>query len=345
MNSRERVNAAMRHEQPDRVPVWCLLSLEHIVTFGTEDGAIPDTIEELVTAECNLAKRYRFDGTIIYAPGQSRGARIDAWVKESIDDVPGGDSSHVLEQADPESWEREEPRYQADDFYSSHLTREIMGEDHHVGGWAADGFSLALQWFPRLEDALIATAKDPARFQALVDYFDAQSVAWAQAQIQLGRLESIQISSPYAGSSFISPKMYRRFVLPSVGKLAQAIGSVGGFSYLHTCGFISDRLELFVETGVDGIECMDPPPLGDVTLAEAKKRVGSRLFLKGNIDSVNVLLRGDDETVDETVRQTIQAGMPCGGYILSTACSVAPRVPPERVQRLWELVEQCGRYG
>jgi uroporphyrinogen-III decarboxylase len=89
---------------------------------------------------------------------------------------------------------------------------------------------------------------------------------------------------------------------------------------------------------------MDPPPLGDVTLADAKERVGGELFLKGNIDSVNVLLRGDDETVDRTIRATIETGKPGGGYILSTACSVAPAVPPERVARLWEQVQELGTY-
>jgi uroporphyrinogen-III decarboxylase len=344
MNSRERVNSAMQGERPDRVPVWCLLSLEHIIRFGTRDGAIPGTIEELVEAECRLAKRYRFDGTVIYQPGQRRGTKIDAWIEEALSTVPHGDPSHVFERAHPESWPRPRSQYETDGFYSSHLAREMLGTDHHLGGWVADGFSLALQWFPHLEAALIATVQDPVRFKALVDYFDEYSAAWGAAQVELGGLESIQISSPYAGSSFISPAMYRRFVLPSVGRAAEAIGSAGGFSYLHTCGFISDRLEVFLETGVDGLECMDPPPLGDVTLADAKRRVGSQLFLKGNIDSVNVLLQGDDETVDRTIRATIEAGMPGGGYILSTACSVAPAVPPERVGRLWELVEQEGWY-
>jgi len=69
-----------------------------------------------------------------------------------------------------------------------------------------------------------------------------------------------------------------------------------------------------------------------------------RLFLKGNIDSVNVLLQGDDETVDKTIRETIQAGKPGGGYILSSACSVAPEVHPERVSRLWKFADQIGSY-
>jgi len=126
--------------------------------------------------------------------------------------------------------------------------------------------------------------------------------------------------------------------------MAAAIKSEKAFSYLHTCGFISDRLEWMAESGVDGIECLDPFPLGDVDLKEAKKRVGSKFFLKGNIDSVNVLLRGSDEKIDQTIIKCLEDGMPGGGYILSTACSVAPAVPPGRIQRLVELAERYGRY-
>ena len=40
--------------------------------------------------------------------------------------------------------------------------------------------------------------------------------------------------------------------------MAQTIRAVKGVSYLHTCGFIADRIDIFVETVVDGIEFMDP---------------------------------------------------------------------------------------
>ena len=40
----------------------------------------------------------------------------------------------------------------------------------------------------------------------------------------------------------------------------------------------------------------------------------------------------------------IQTGMPGGGYILSTACSVAPRVEPWKLELLTPLAEEIGRY-
>jgi len=334
----------MKCETPDRVPVWCLLSLEHIVNHGTKNRNIPDTIEELVEAECKLVSDYRFDGTLIYFPGLRKGSRVFELINKSIHSLPEGDPDHDFEQADPENWMQTLPDYSRDDFYSSHLTREILGEDVHIGGWVPDGFSRAIQWFPSFDEAMMASVLDPEKFKALVNYFDQESIASAVAQIELGKLESLQISSPYAGSSLISLNSYKHLVLNSVRVLARAIRSVKGKSYLHTCGFIADRIDIFIETEVDGIECMDPPPLGDMLLSEAKKRVGDKLFLKGNLDSVNVLLRGDDEQVDDVIRDTIQTGMSGGGYILSTACSVAPKVRPDRVRRLWELAEEIGWY-
>ena len=40
----------------------------------------------------------------------------------------------------------------------------------------------------------------------------------------------------------------------------------------------------------------------------------------------------------------ILTGMPGGGYILSTACSVAPRVEPWKLELLTPLAERIGRY-
>jgi len=93
---------------------------------------------------------------------------------------------------------------------------------------------------------------------------------------------------------------------------------------------------------VSGIECLDPPPLGNVELSEAKRVMRGKAFIKGNIDSVHVLLRGTREDVVRDVRERLRVGREGGGFILSTACSVAPGVLPERLVMLRELAEQWG---
>ncbi|MBT4484372.1 MAG: hypothetical protein HOC71_11930, partial [Candidatus Latescibacteria bacterium] len=79
-------------------------------------------------------------------------------------------------------------------------------------------------------------------------------------------------------------------------------------------------------------------------LNEAKAFLGNRIFIKGNIDSVNTLLMKNQDEAMEEVRQTLEWGKPGGAYILSTACSVAPHVKPESLEALVDIVENHGRY-
>lgn len=156
--------------------------------------------------------------------------------------------------------------------------------------------------------------------------------------------DAILISSAFAGAGFISRDMYREFVRPYERQVADAVHAFQRPVYTHTCGAIGDRLDLMAETAIDGIDTLDPPPLGTVDLARAKAEFGSRLFFKGNLDAVNEMLRADDCTFREAVRERLRSGMPGSGYILSSACSVSPHVRPERLQMMVELAEEFGRY-
>jgi uroporphyrinogen-III decarboxylase len=138
--------------------------------------------------------------------------------------------------------------------------------------------------------------------------------------------------------------MYREFVVPYEGQVAEAIKSAGGIVYTHTCGHLGDRLEAMLETGTMGIDTLDPPPLGNTTLEEAKSLIGDKVFLKGNMNGVEILAFKTEEEVIAHATKRIQVGMPGGGYILSTACSVPPKVEPWKLELLAPLVEEIGRY-
>ena len=154
--------------------------------------------------------------------------------------------------------------------------------------------------------------------------------------------DAVLISSAFAGGGFIGRDMYDQFVLPYEQQVVAAIHQFELPAYVHTCGAIGDRLDLMEQTNIDGIDTLDPPPLGTVDLADAKAQFGARLFFKGNLDAVNEMLYADDQAFEQAVRQRLAIGKVGSGYILSSACSVAPHVKPERLQRMVDLAEQYG---
>ncbi len=193
------------------------------------------------------------------------------------------------------------------------------------------------------EQAMMALVDAPDLCHRLLSVF-AQHVT---AQVKCyGPYEpdAILISSAFAGGGFISRDMHGEFVVPYEKQVASAIAAFDVPSYTHICGAIGDRLDLIAQTGVNGIDTLDPPPLGTVDLAQAKAEYGERFFFKGNLDAVNEMLHADDATFERAVKQRLHIGMPGAGYILSSACSVAPHVKPQRLVRMIELAEQFGRY-
>ena len=138
--------------------------------------------------------------------------------------------------------------------------------------------------------------------------------------------------------------MYTEYVVPYERRLADAIREYNVPVYTHTCGKIGDRLDLMEQTYTMGIDTLDPHPLGNVELSDAKNGVGQRLFLKGNMNSVSILEYTTKEEVLAEASERITIGKPGGGYILSSACSIAPRVEPWKIELFVPLAEEIGRY-
>jgi uroporphyrinogen-III decarboxylase len=54
--------------------------------------------------------------------------------------------------------------------------------------------------------------------------------------------------------------------------------------YAHPCGAIGDRLDLMLDSGTNGINTLDPPPLGTVEFNQAVVQLKGKAFIKGNLD-------------------------------------------------------------
>ena len=223
------------------------------------------------------------------------------------------------------------------------LVLDRVGETMSVHSEIFSPWTHLLELFS-YEEALMHIMDDPGKVHAILAAYTEGAADLGVGQARRG-VDAVLISSAFAGGGFISPRQYEEFVLPYERELVRRIHEEDVPVYTHTCGDIGDRLELMVETGIDGIDTLDPPPLGSIDLEDAKRRVGDRMFFKGNIDPVHTLLNKSREEVREDALWRLKVGSPGSGYILSSACSVSPRVPPENLTVLVEVSEQFGEVS
>ena len=375
MNSKERIKAAMSLEVPDRVPVMCQFSIGHMlqqlevspVEFWFDCDTFADGLLRLRNA-------YGFDGILIslhghdpnwrdkivsrkkVIEGEAVTLRDGTIMRFSTDDLP-----QIIQKPNQNKLDFKDvdvsnlqgvldyipvsqglhfsinPEHKFD--VINKIVREAGG-NYSIHGEITSPFDYFLDLFGQ-EEALIALIDNPAKAKTVLEHFTFLIESLAVQMCGTG-IDAIKVSSPFAGAGFISPEFYSEFVLPFESRIARSIREKSVDVYLHTCGAVGDRLEMMFRSGASGIECLDPPPLGNVELEEAKKIAAGKGFIKGNIDSINLLLFGSNEEILEDARRRIEIGRHNGGFILSTACSIAPHVKRDKILLLKEAVERWG---
>ena len=155
-------------------------------------------------------------------------------------------------------------------FRTMDLVRAQVGDAVSVHGEVFSPFTHYMELLG-YEQALMGLVTDRGKAHALLDRLTEAAITWARAQARHG-VDAVLISSAFAGGRFISRKMYSEFVVPYERRVTEAVKADGVPVYTHTCGKIGDRLDLMAETGTQGVDTLDPPPLGNVELAKAKRR-------------------------------------------------------------------------
>jgi len=152
-------------------------------------------------------------------------------------------------------------------------------------------------------------------------------------------LASVGVDAFYLGDTFggvVSPNQFKEFCLPYFKRFVAAIRGKGPLIYLHICGNSRGIFELMADTGVDCIEPLDP--LGGVSVADAKRRVGGRVALMGGVNTVKLAHGTLDEVITDTNR-CLNEGAPGGGYILAAGDMLPTETSREKVETMIELAK------
>ena len=143
----------------------------------------------------------------------------------------------------------------------------------------------------------------------------------------------------------ISPKMYREMLKPFHADLiAFAKERTDAKVFFHTDGDVFNLIEDLIEIGVDILNPVQTSAGRMSDLEGLKERYGDRITFCGAIDTHSVLPNGTPNEVQQEVRRVIQALGPGGGYMVASVHTIMNDVPAENVLAMVDAVEKYGQY-
>lgn len=374
MNGKERFEAIMKGDKPDRVSLSCQLSMGYIIkNSGVSPAEFYLRYNDVgVDAVIRMTEDFNFDSYCVEWPGidmseaerqvyriedKSNGQLI-VWKNGDKLFCPVNDYPIAIPKVKPEkkpladimardliSHEgyktalKDLPDYFMEPYRD---TLKKSGNIYSAHSYFVSPLSLLIHEHG-IEDTLLALVDHPDICKKLLNDIADCCITWVDTLVDTS-LPVVAVTAPFEGMGFISLDMFKEFSIPYMTRVIKHVKKRGVFTYMHICGYINDRLEEIAGTGVDGIECFDPPPIGNVELEDAVKRVGKKVFIKGNMDPVNtVFKKSPSEIYDDAVKR-IKIGYPTERYILSTACAVSPDTPQENLKILVKAAEDYGWY-
>jgi len=210
------------------------------------------------------------------------------------------------------------------------LVREVGGEVP-VLGYCQGPLRLAGQ-LRGLEPLMIDMIENKRFLHDLLKKTSDVSYCRASSAIQ-GGATLLFIGEPVASGNLISPALYEEFGLPYHRELIRRIKEHAGVAViLHICGDTSRMIPQLCQSGADILH------VEKVSLKEAKAKTAGRVCLMGNIDPVNIMLRGSVREVREAALDCLSQMKDYPGYILGPGCGLPGATPPENIHELVEAV-------
>jgi uroporphyrinogen decarboxylase len=306
MKPRERVLAALNHQQPDRVPrfeIWIDAFLDELghgdlPRAYVEQGQDCVMLPSQIPPESNAWR----DGVDEWGRVWKQGMYVTGVVQHEDDlrrfSPPPDYVERLFDREQAAAVRRR---------YPDHCL--IYGT--HIGPMTAAYMAMGFERF------FVSLFDDPAFVRRVLDVRTAWCITQYQKAVELGA-EVLVLGDDVAfrDGPMISPRMYRDFVLPCHCRIVEALPVP---VIWHSDGHIHPLLPLAVEVGFVGVHGLEPA--AGIDLAEVKREFGRDLVLIGNVD-VGVLTGNDLDAVRRDIDRCIEQGAPGGGYMLASCNSI-----------------------
>ncbi len=382
MTPRERVLAAINHEEPDRVPVvigannttgikmGAYKRLKKYLRNMAEDRWIYDW-PELGTARIDDETLCRLHSDVrgvldkfpeeVYRRNRMRTDHtpfIDDWGSGQIEVEPGVwmPGVHPLSKAkaikDIERythWPDMDDPYRVEHIHDR--SRELF-EKHEYAVMATPWLLFPLERafaMQGMDVFLMNLSLDPGFAVALLKKISELCKKLMKHFLQaFGEYIDIVCIGDDLGtqtSLLLSPAMYRKLIKPIHADYISFIKQhTRAKLFFHTDGDVFDLINDFIEIGVDILNPVQTSAGRMADLVGLKKRYGEDIVFCGAVDTQKILPGGTPEEVNREVRRVIRILGPKGGYMAAAVHTIMDEVPPENILAMTDAVVKYGNY-
>lgn len=372
MTHRERVLAALNHQETDRPPIDFGGTLATAIVPYAYDrlekhlGEDHETVmgwhrQQLVFPHESILKRFDVDTRPLklgdYVGGKARQLSahkmIDnwgtTWNKEATGHYMAVAGAFFETEADPgliEAYNWLDPDNPG--FYQGLKERaEALhnNTDYAVILDMGIGIVTRAQFVRGFMDFLLDMTSTPEFAVALLNQLGDIWVKIAQNALkQVGHLVDVVFWGDDYGmqqAPMFRPQQFSDYVKPVNQRMVAAVKEHTDAKILqHSCGCVYPMIEEMIEMGIDALnpiqvlaKNMQPKKL--------KAEFGDRLTFWGAIDTQDILPFKTPDEVRENVRQTIETLSVNGGYVLATTHNLQEDVPPENIAAMFDACLAC----
>jgi uroporphyrinogen decarboxylase len=193
-------------------------------------------------------------------------------------------------------------------------------------------------------NTMLWMAEYPERMGAIINRIGSFYLEMAKAQLAAAGalLDGFVIwgDVAYKKCTFMSPRYWRHFFKPWVAQITAYAHENGLPVIYHGCGNVKAILEDYVEMGVDAYNPLEAKAGLDVV--DLRAEFGHKIAFCGNSD-IQVWETGDPEAIRREVLRKLRAAKG-GGYIFQSDHSVSSAVSGHTYDSIVKLVREFGRY-
>ncbi len=372
---RDRILAALNHEEADRVPIdlggaefstMTVPAYKNLQTYlgMHHEPKMLSIIHSVVHPDEEVLKRFDVD-TRIVQPGGLDGSPHEKWLDDNTyvdifgvrwERTVGSEANHFLHQDGPfydgklsidaiDAFEWPEGNNPGLSRGVAERVAEIkaMDEEYAImlylpGGIIHRGYAMR-----SFEKYLKDLYKNKEALQRLITRLCDYWVDTAKQMIEAAGPENIdnvffgEDLSTQEGCMFDPEGIYATYIKPHHRRMVETVKSYRRDMKVvfHCCGSAYSFIPHLIDIGVDGLNPVQVTAK-NMEPERLKEEFGDKICFWGGINSQSVLPFGTPEEVRKETRRIISILGEGGGYVLNSVHNIQPEVPPENVVAMFE---------